>query len=264
MNVGPDAHDELMDAIKRADEDAAGRRRIEIPREVAERIEKDAEHYRQVLYRDAAREIIAPSEMLVWKADEPFPPKHKPLPQQMNGGARKYHGDVARGYDAKRENSPKWKQENAIIEEYLSDMEPGTTVLDCPCGTGRFLRLYEESGFNVICMDASDEMLKQAFEKGSIVKNDYVIGSICKTGLPDDVVDVAMNIRISRWVSPEEWLGEMQRVAKKRIIFTARVRDHPHARSYDMINDLLRGWKITRDEGLPDDDAYRVIMLEPV
>jgi hypothetical protein len=56
----------------------------------------------------------------------------------------------------------------------------------------------------------------------------------------------------------------MQRVARKRIIFTARVRDHPHARSYDMINGLLNGWKITRDEGLPDDDAYRVIMLEPV
>jgi hypothetical protein len=262
MNVGPDEQAELMDAIKRADED--GRKRIEIPREVAETIEKDTEHFRQVRYREAARAIMAPSEMLVWKADEPFPPKHKPVPQQRNDGARKYHGETAAGYDAKREDSPKWKQENAIIEDMLSDLEPGTTVLDCPCGTGRFLRLYEESGFNVICMDASDDMIKQAFAKGSVIKNDYVIGDITNTKLSDNIVDVSMNIRISRWVSPEGWLGEMQRVARKRIIFTARVRDHPHARSYDMINGLLNGWKITRDEGLPDDDAYRVIMLEPV
>ena len=254
---------ELLEVIHKADEDASQRQTIEVtlPTDVVKTIEADVEAYRNKRIKEAVQIEMTPSETLTWKASDPFPPKHKTMEDQ---GSRKYHGDVASGYDAKRENSPKWLEENRIITDMLSDLSPGTTVLDCPCGTGRFLQLYEESGFNVIAMDQSQEMMKQAYAKGSVIKNDYVIGDICDTKLPDDIVDVAMNIRISRWVSPEKWLKEMQRVAKKRIIFTARVRDHPHARSYDLINGELDGWSITEDEGLPSDDAYRVLMLEKV
>jgi ubiquinone/menaquinone biosynthesis C-methylase UbiE len=268
MNVGPDEQAELMDAIKRADEDASrkGRTEVKIPKEIADGIEKSVAHFREVSYRNAAMEILQPSEILVWKADEPFPPKHKPVQQaEEKAGSRKYYGDVAAGYDAKRENSEKWKAENRLVSELLTDMPPGTTVLDCPCGTGRFLRLYEELGFNVICMDASDEMLKQAWEKGSIIKNYYVIGDARNLGLEDNFVDVAMMIRLTRWLSPEDCvkaLKEMQRVATKRVIFTARVRAHPHARGYDLIESALDGWKIHTDAPIADENL-RMIELRP-
>jgi len=252
-----DAEAGLMEAIHRADED--GRRGIEMSRTVVDAIEAEVVQFRNGKIQEA---IIA-SKTLTWLADDPSPPKHK----SQEGGARKYHGEVVEGYDAKRQDSPKWIEENRIIAEWLSDLPPGTTVLDCPVGTGRFLRLYEESGFNVICMDVSEDMLRKAHEIGSVVKNDYVMGDACDTQLSDKIIDVAMMIRLTRWLSPEDCvraLQEMQRVAKNRIIFTARVRDHSEARGYDLIESALDGWKITKDEGLPDDDAYRVIQLEPV
>jgi thymidylate kinase len=182
------------------------------------------------------------------------------------GDSRKYTGKVAEEYDEKRQDQPKYLDENAIIERWLGELPPGTKVLDCPVGTGRFVAFHEEHGFNVICMDLSQEMIEQAQKKGSVVKNDYVIGDAQETGLPDDVVNVAMMIRLTRWLTPDgcvKALKEMQRVATDKVIFTARVRNSRHVRGYDLIESALTGWKITRDEGLPGDDNYRVIMLEP-
>ena len=60
-------------------------------------------------------------------------------PQVTQGGAEKYVGQVAQGYDAKREQSPKWQIEQRVIEDMLSDLPAESVVLDCPVGTGRFL-----------------------------------------------------------------------------------------------------------------------------
>jgi hypothetical protein len=50
-------------------------------------------------------------------------------------------------------------------------------------------------------------------------------------------------------------------VARKAVWFTARVRNHPRARSYDLIRQsLLPGWDIGRDEPADGED-YRVIEL---
>ncbi len=296
MNIErPDEQAELMEAIKKADEDTAQRIEVKIPEQIVQGIDADVEKFRESRMKQAALAHLEASETLIWKADEPSPPKHK-----VKSGNRKYHGDAAEGYDAKREDRPKWQAENRIVTDMLSDLPSGTTVLDCPCGTGRFLQLYEEMGFNVICMDLSADMLKQAYARSSIVKNKHFLGDILTMNyfditelpevndyggmsfpdvvanptitikpsvIPDDCVDVGMMIRLTRWLSPEDCqtaLRQLQRVVSKRIIFTARVRNHPHARGYDLINGALDGWRIVRDDGLPEDDDYRVIMLEPV
>jgi len=184
------------------------------------------------------------------------------------GDARKYTGLVASEYDEKRQDQPKYLDESAIIERWLGELPPGTKVLDCPCGTGRFFAFYEEHGFGVIAVDKSEEMIELAMKKGSLVKNDYIVGDAqnLREFVPDNAVNVANMIRLTRWLTPEgcvKALHEMQRVAKDRVIFTARVRLDRHVRGYDLIESALLGWKITRDEGLPGDDDYRVIMLEP-
>lgn len=97
-----------------------------------------------------------------------------------------------------------------------------------------------------------------------------VYGNILKTGAPDKAVDVAVCCRITRWLIGEhgpqgiiDMLREMQRVARKQIILTARVENHVYAVTEDLIKSGLSGWRITRNVA-GYETAYRIMMLEPV
>lgn len=190
------------------------------------------------------------------------------LPAQApRQGADKYYGNVASGYDVKREQDPKWIIEQKHIEDMLNGLMPGSWVLDIPCGTGRFFSFYAKKGFIIRGVDKSADMLQQAATKViDPQKARLEVGDIRALTLDDKSVDASVACRITRWLSPEECvkaLKELQRVTRQRIIFTARVRNHPHARSYDLINSALDGWKIHRDETGADLD-YRIIELRPI
>jgi ubiquinone/menaquinone biosynthesis C-methylase UbiE len=105
-------------------------------------------------------------------------------------------------------------------------------------------------------------MLSVSFDDcGSLVH-----GDVREIGLPDKSVDAAVMCRLSRWLSPEDCqaaMRQLQRVTTKRIIWTARVANHVHARSVDLFEQALDGWRITRNEAGSDID-YRVMMAEPV
>ena len=221
---------------------------------------------------------------------EYLPPVSQPQGAPAHG-ADKYYGPIASGYDAKRDKDEKWIVEQKIITEMLSDLPAGSTVLDCPVGTGRFLEFYLSKGFKFIGVDLSGDMLIQSGLKcgaspedlqawiaaskqaGGIIpvtidgdKGELAQGDVRNTGLPDKCVDVACNIRITRWLSPDDvvrMIREMQRVAKQRIILTARVANHPHARSIELIQSALDGWRIHRNEAGYITD-YRVIELRPI
>lgn len=181
-------------------------------------------------------------------------------------GAGKYHGAVARGYDAKREQSPKWTIEQNIIEDMLSDLPRGSWILDCPIGTGRFVSFYHSKGFLFRGVDRSADMLKIAASKVVDPQKAFLeLGDVRGLHFNDKSVDAALMIRLTRWLSPadcQKALRELQRVARQKIISTWRVRNHPHARSYDLIKGALDGWKIHRDETVSDMD-YRIIELRP-
>lgn len=199
------------------------------------------------------------------------------MPKQAPQGPRKYVGPVATGYDAKREDSLKWKLEQAIIEGYLADLPEGSWVLDCPVGTGRFLPFYQENKFVVRGLDLSEDMLREAETKivdkmrvrlglGDVrdLKNEQQNPKF--SVLADKSNDASIMCRLTRWLSPDDCvraMAELQRVTRDRIIFTARVRNHPHARPYELFQSALNGWHIAKDEGLAGDENYRVIMLRP-
>ena len=220
---------------------------------------------------------------------EYLPPVQQ-APQGPLGGAGKYHGDIAEGYDAKREQSPKWICEQKIITEMLSELPAGSSVLDCPVGTGRFLDFYTEKGLNFIGADLSGDMLVQSALKlvpqpqveswvAACNKADQIIpfrikdkgmlvnGDIRQIGLDDKSVDAAVMVRLTRWLSPDDCkvaMRELQRVCRQRIIWTARVANHKHARMIELFEAALTdGWKITRNVPGVDLD-YRVIMAEAV
>lgn len=203
---------------------------------------------------------------------EYLPPVSQPQGVPAHG-ADKYHGTIAQNYDAKRVDDPKWTIEQKIITDMLSDLPAGTTVLDCPVGTGRFLQFYLEKGFKFLGVDLSGDMLIQSAIKcgaspddirewiakskqaGSIIpvtidtdKGELAQGDVRNTGLPDKCVEAAVMCRLTRWLSPEDCqraLRELQRIVKSRIIWTARVANHPHARTRALFEAALDGWEIT-------------------
>jgi len=191
-------------------------------------------------------------------------------PQPQMHGAGKYHGAIATGYDAKRESDAKWIIEQKIITRMLDDLPPETIIFDCPVGTGRFLPFYIEKGFHFIGMDQSRDMLVEAGKKVDALAAKAVgelhVGDVRNTGLNDKAVDVVVNCRITRWLSPSDcqvMLKEMQRIARQRIIWTARVANHPHARTVELFEEALDGWAIVRNEPGVDLD-YRIIQARPI
>ena len=191
-------------------------------------------------------------------------------PQPQMHGAGKYHGAIATGYDAKRENDPKWIIEQKLITAMLDDLPPETVIFDCPVGTGRFLPFYIEKGFHFIGMDQSRDMLVEAGKKVDALAAKAVgelhVGDVRNTGLADKSVDAVVNCRITRWLSPSDcqvMLKEMQRIARQRIIWTARVANHPHARTVELFEEALDGWEIVRNEPGSDLD-YRILQIRPV
>jgi SAM-dependent methyltransferase len=188
-------------------------------------------------------------------------------PQQIpTSGADKYTGIVAQGYDAKRMADPKWVLEQRIIEAMLDDLPPSTRIIDAPCGTGRFFPFYQHKKFKVLGVDKQDDMINEAMKK--ITARDLFdigTGDILNMGLPDNCTNVTVNCRITRWLSPEEnqiMLREMQRMAIDRIIWTARIANHPHARSLELFESVLDGWEIVYNEVGSDMD-YRILQARP-
>lgn len=204
-----------------------------------------------------------PLRLQVWGEDAP------------PDGAGKYHGAIAEGYDAKRVESPKWTAEQSIIQDMLMDLLPGATVLDIPIGTGRFLPFYVQRGLNVLGADISDDMLRQAAAKaGPLIRQNPAYGARIKLGirdvrdlkLPEKSVEAAVMCRLTRWLSPEDCqqaIRELTRVAHRRVVFTARIANHPHARPLALFEEALPpDWHVERNEAgyVPE---YRIVALAP-
>lgn len=257
------------------------------------------------------------------------PVQKRPQTSTAQHGAGKYHGDIASGYDAKRENDPKWTIEQRLIEGMLAELPAGSEILDCPVGTGRFLHSYIANAHRFIGMDISGDMLYVAackidpdgaktwidncdawvakcIQTGEAVsvrangpgiprigmqiniggrmatlhvdaaklqpvdadgKGSLQVGNVLKTGLPDKSMDAAIVCRLTRWLIQEHgpagivaMLKEMQRVAKQKIILTARVREHKWAVSTNLIESALDGWVIAEDKAGYHEN-YRILQL---
>jgi SAM-dependent methyltransferase len=90
----------------------------------------------------------------------------------------------------------------AFVMRLLETCPPGGTVLDAPCGTGRYFDLVRASGRHVVGIDQSAGMLAEARSKGIAVRLEQV-------GLQelafDREFDGAMTIDAMENVAPEDW-----------------------------------------------------------
>jgi len=117
-----------------------------------------------------------------------------------------YSGDKARGYDARRAQSKRWKREVAAMEDMLAALGPAT-VLDCPFGTGRWIEQYEAIGASVTGVDLSQGMLDEAAAKIATLPTDrqsaYVLDCASIFDLspaPEPAPALVVCIRFLNWV----------------------------------------------------------------
>jgi ubiquinone/menaquinone biosynthesis C-methylase UbiE len=139
---------------------------------------------------------------------------------------RKYHGNVAATYDARREQSPGWWHQQRTVERYLSTLPAGSRVLDVPVGTGRFLEAYGRHGLDAIGVDISSAMLSQA--RAKMPDAELYEGSIMDLPFADGSFDCVVCMRFLNWVGGAQLdraVSEIARVSRGTVICNIRMCD---------------------------------------
>lgn len=144
-----------------------------------------------------------------------------------------YRSDsVAQDYDFHRFSSPERQKRNvrkwAAIRKALAQTTGVRTILDLPCGTGRFTGALAREGFEVVGSDISMEMLAKAASisdgKQQAIRG-YVQANAEHLPLLDDSLDCVVSIRFMMHVDPAtrvRMLREFRRVSRRWVIVDYR------------------------------------------
>jgi len=143
---------------------------------------------------------------------------------------------VADDYDFHRFSSPERQKRNvrkwAAIRKALAGTSGVRTVLDLPCGTGRFTGALAREGYEVVGSDISMEMLQKAASVTAAKNGDkplpihgYVQANAEKLPLRDDCLDCVVCIRFMMHVDPAtrvRMLREFRRVSRRWVVVDYR------------------------------------------
>ncbi len=166
--------------------------------------------------------------------------------------------EVAADYDEHRFRTPKRQRRNArkwaAIQQALAEAGGIKTVVDLPCGTGRFTGHLARAGYDVVGSDISVEMMQQAAMLKSVQHQNikgYVRADAEALPFKSKSTDCLMSIRFLFHVDPEtrrRMLREFGRVSRRWIIADYR---HKYSIRYGI-------WKLTRTLGLTKRPFERV------
>jgi len=141
--------------------------------------------------------------------------------------ATRYRGPLAQKYDSRRKRGAQWLGEQQAVEALLAKLPTGSSILDIPAGTGRFIPLYKKFGLRASGMDSSADMLAGAQQKANEIglAIDLQTADIRAIAAPDAGFDCVLCMRFLNWVDPDGLrtvLGELARVAKTHLILGIR------------------------------------------
>src|SRR5690349_9935784 len=166
--------------------------------------------------------------------------------------------EVAADYDEHRFRTPKRQRRNArkwaAIQKALAKTTGVKTIVDLPCGTGRFTGHLARAGYQVIGSDISMEMMQQAARLESVQHANiagYVRADAEALPFAAKSVDAIMSIRFLFHVDPQtrrRMLREFGRVSRRWIIADYR---HKYSVRYGV-------WKLSRLLGLTKRPFERV------
>jgi ubiquinone/menaquinone biosynthesis C-methylase UbiE len=144
---------------------------------------------------------------------------------------------VAEDYDFHRFSSPERQKRNArkwaAIRKALSSTTGVRTILDLPCGTGRFTGGLARDGYEIVGSDISLEMLQKAATvdlgktsdgKPPVVRG-YVQANAEHLPLRDACLDCVVSIRFMMHVDPAtrvRMLREFHRVSRRWVVVDYR------------------------------------------
>ena len=159
--------------------------------------------------------------------------------------------DVAADYDEHRFRTPKRQRRNArkwnAIQKALALTNGVKTIVDLPCGTGRFTGNLARAGYQVVGSDISIEMMQQAAKLPSVQHANiagYVRADAEALPFATKSADCLMSIRFLFHVDSEtrrRMLREFGRVSRRWIIADYR---HKYSFRYGV-------WKVSRALGSP-------------
>lgn len=164
-------------------------------------------------------------------------------------------------YESRTGRTNLWKRETVMVAAALDDLPRGSTVLDVPVGTGRFLPLYRDRGFVVTGIDSSRDMIAEARRKN--IAADLRKGTIFQIDAKARSFDVVVTIRLMHLIERGDYLlamAEMKRVSRRRIVFSIRLDEmgDPAAGVYQVKDIASRGWR--RSVEVIDGDWHLVVM----
>jgi len=125
----------------------------------------------------------------------------------------------------------------ACLEEYCG--EAVCSLLDIPCGTGRFSQLWADKNLQVIGADLALPMLLEA--QGKYPESTYLAADLARLPFADNSVDVVICVRFLHLVRDPElriaFLRELNRVSRLGAII-----DYRHGHTLRVWGRHLRHW----------------------
>jgi SAM-dependent methyltransferase len=166
----------------------------------------------------------------------------------------RYHGDEADYYLARRTHRRKWIREQQEMEKLLAAFPRGSSILDVPFGTGRYLEFYALGDHRTVGLDISREMMMQS--RGAGTSENCLMGLVQGEAealpLSDGAIDYIVCTRLFNWfplATLRTVVCEFARVAKHGLIIEVRVGEGLGIRALagSLVRDFARNpWRATR------------------
>lgn len=165
-----------------------------------------------------------------------------------------YRGSKASDYEASRigRNAPplsrfRWNIEQKAMRVIAESLASPATVLDIPCGTGRYFPIFAEAGHRIIGADISRDMLATIPEGRRVRSVSALQADIARIPLGDQAVDHIIAMRVWSFLPDSvrrSALEEWRRVARQSTFVQVRFNGEL---AYDGIDAI----KIESDEHFP-------------
>ena len=165
-----------------------------------------------------------------------------------------------------------------LYEEFLKNLDENACILDAGCGSGRDTKLFKSLGFNVVAIDASEEMCKLASDHSGVNVRHMRFQDIPFVNLFDGIWASASLLHVAS-NELNQVLGKLNKSLKNEGILYASFKygDFEGLRNERFFNDLteittreifekndfkvLKTWK-THDSRLERDDEWINILVK--
>ncbi len=133
----------------------------------------------------------------------------------------RYYGKTAAIYNRKRQKQAWWHVEHEEMRQLLARLPEGLSVVDIPFGTGRFVPLYRDRGYDIAGLEISEHMVDAArADLGDQLDGaDIRIGSAMNIPFDDESFDMIVSTRflsnIITYADARRSLAEFARVTRR-------------------------------------------------